>query len=151
MPLKERLVVEMNEAMRAGHQTKVSVIRMLRATIKNREIQKGKDYSLTDQEVLEVVASALKQRDEAIEQFGKGGRQDLVDKERAESEVLKSYLPEPITREQLLEEAKAVIKEVGAAGPKDMGKVMKALRPRVLGRIDGTTVSQVVKELLVQS
>jgi uncharacterized protein YqeY len=151
MPLKERLVAEMNDAMRAGHQTKVSVIRMLRASIKNREIQKGKDYSLTDQEVLEVVASALKQREEAIEQFGKGGRQDLVDQERAESEVLKSYLPEPITREQLLEEARAVINEVGAAGPKDMGKVMKSLRPRVLGRIDGNTVSQVVKELLAQS
>jgi uncharacterized protein len=151
MPLKERLVAEMNEAMRAGHQTKVSVIRMLRASIKNREIQKGKDHSLSDPEVLEVVATALKQREEAIEQFSKGGRQDLVDQERAESEVLKTYLPEPITREQLLEAAKTVIKEVGASGPKDMGLVMKTLRPRVLGRIDGNTVSQVVKELLVQA
>jgi uncharacterized protein len=148
--LKDRLLDEMKEAMRGGQQDKVSVIRMLRATIKNREIEKGKDSSLTDTEVMEVVASAIKQRHEAIELFSKGGRQDLVDQETREAEILKSFLPEPMTREALIEKARAVIQETGAAGPKDMGKVMKVLRPLVVGRADGGVISQVVKDLLAQ-
>lgn len=140
----------MKDAMRSGQSLKVSVIRMIRAAVKNREIEKGKDASLTDQEVMEVISSAIKQRRESIEQFTKGGRQDLVDKESQEAEILQSYLPEPIQKEELIQMVKAVIQETGAAGPRDMGKVMKTLRPRVIGRADGTTVSQVVKELLAQ-
>ncbi len=146
--LKDRLTADMKDAMKSKQASKLSVIRMLRSTIKYREIQQGKDYSLTDNEVLEVVASAFKQRQEAIEQFEKGGRQDLVDKEKEEAEILKSYLPTPLSKDELIEKAKSVIQETGASGPRDMGKVMKTLRPQVLGRIDGSQVSQVVKELL---
>ena len=148
--LKDRLMAEMKDAMRGRQQAKLSVIRMVRATIKNREIQKGKDYSLSDQEVTEVITSAIKQRHEAIEQFAKGGRQDLVAKETEESEILKSFLPEPLDHAAIVEKAIAVIEETGASGPKDMGKVMKGLRPQVIGRADGALVSQVVKELLAQ-
>lgn len=151
MLLQEQLVVEMKEAMRAGHQAKLSVIRMLRAAIKNREIQKGKDHTLTEQELWEVIASAIKQHREAIEQFSRGGRRDLVDKEQEEMEILKTFLPEPLTREELIEKAKAVIQETGAMGPKDMGKVMKVLMPQVVGRTEGAVVSQAVKDLLIQA
>ena len=149
MALPERLMVEMKEAMRAGDRPKVSVIRMLRATIKNREIQKGKDHPLTEQELLEVVIATVKQHRESIEQFSMGGRQDLVEKEQEEMAILKTFLPEPLTREDLIETAKAVIQETGATGQKDMGKVMKVLMPRVVGRAEGSTVRHVVKELLI--
>ncbi len=144
-------MVEMNDAMRAGNQAKLSVIRLLRAAIKNREIEKGKDHPLTEQELLEVVVSGIKQRRDAIEQFAKGGRQDLVDKEQGEMAILNAFLPKPLTREELIEKVKAVIRETGALGPKDMGKVMKALMPQVVGRIEGAAVSQVVKDLLAQT
>jgi uncharacterized protein YqeY len=151
MSLQERLVAEMKEAMRAGNQAKLSVIRLLRASIKNREIEKGKGNPLTEQELLEVVVSSIKQRRDSIEQFAKGGRQDLVEKEEKEAEILKAFLPQPLTREELIEKAKAVIRETGAQGPKDMGKVMKVLMPQVVGRVEGATVSQVVKDLLTQA
>lgn len=144
-------MVEMKDAMRAGHQAKLSVIRLLRAAIKNREIEKGKDHPLTEQELLEVVVSGIKQRRDAIEQFAKGGRQDLVDKEQEEMAILNTFLPKPLTREELIEKVKAVIRETGALGPKDMGKVMKALMPQVVGRIEGAAVSQAVKDLLAQT
>lgn len=144
-------MIEMKDAMRAGNQAKLSVIRLLRAAIKNREIEKGKDHPLTEQELLEVVVSGIKQRRDAIEQFAKGGRQDLVDKEQEEMAILNTFLPKPLTQEELIEKVKAVIRETGALGPKDMGKVMKALMPQVVGRIEGAAVSQVVKDLLAQT
>jgi uncharacterized protein len=151
MSLQERLLREMKESMRSGHQVKVSVIRMLRAAIKNREIAKGKDHPLTEQELWEVVSSSIKQRRDAVEQFSKGGRQDLVEKEQQEITILKTFLPEPLTREELIQKAKAIIEETRALGPKDIGKVMKALMPHVAGRAEGAIVSQVVKELLIQA
>jgi uncharacterized protein len=151
MSLQERLVAEMKEAMRAGNQEKLSVIRMLRASIKNREIEKGKANPLSDQDLLEVVVSSIKQRRDSIEMFTKGQRQDLADKEEREIEILKTFLPQPLSHEELIEKVKAVIQETGAQGPKDMGKVMKALMSKVVGRVEGATVSQVVKDLLSQA
>ncbi len=151
MSLQERLLTEMKEGMRSGHHAKVSVIRMLRAAIKNREIEKGKDHPLTEQELWEVVASSIKQHRDAVEQFSKGGRHDLAEKEQEEITILKTFLPEPLTREELIQKAKAIIQETHALGPKDIGKVMKALKPQVVGRAEGATVSQVVTELLAQA
>ena len=151
MSLQERLVAEMKDAMRSGHRMKVSVIRMLRAAVKNREIEKGKAYSLGDPEIWEVISSSIKQRRDAVEQFSKGGRQDLAQKEQDEISILKTFMPEPLTQEELIHKAKSVIQETGAQGPKDMGKVMKVLIPQVVGRVEGATVSQVVKDLLVQT
>ena len=142
---------EMKEAMRSGNQVKLSAIRMVRASIKNREIQKGKDHRLTDQEIMEVISSGIRQCKDSIEQFEKGGRKDLVDREKEEVSILQSFLPEPLSREELIKIAKDIIQETGAAGPKEMGKVMKALMPKILGRAEGTAASQIVKDLLIQT
>ena len=151
MSLQQRLLDEMKTAMRDGDALKVSVIRLLRASIKNKEISKGKSNPLTEQEILETVISATKQRKDSIELFTKGGRTDLVAKEQKELEILQTFLPQSLSMEELRAKAEAVIKELGASGPKDMGKVMKLLMPQVVGRVDGSAVGQVVKDLLAQS
>jgi uncharacterized protein len=151
MSLQERLIDEMKKAMREGDSLKVSVIRLLRASIKNKEIAKGKSHPLTEQDILETIQSAAKQRKDSIDMFSKGGRQDLVDKEQKELEILQTYLPTPLSPEELKSKAQSLIKELGASGPKDMGRVMKILMPQVIGRVDGSVVGQVVKDLLVAS
>ncbi|MBI3811219.1 MAG: GatB/YqeY domain-containing protein [Nitrospirae bacterium] len=151
MPLQQRLLDEMKTAMREGDALKVSVIRLLRASIKNKEISKGRNNPLTEQEVLETVISSTKQRKDSIELFTKGGRMDLVAKEQKELEILQTFLPQPLSLEELKVKTESVIKEMGASGPKDMGKVMKILMPQVVGRDDGSVVGQVVKDLLAKS
>jgi uncharacterized protein YqeY len=148
MALIDRLESEMKEALRAGDQTRLSVIRLLRSTIKNKEIEKGKGRPLSEEELFQLVGSAIKQRREAIEQFSRGGRQDLVDKERRELEILQGYLPEPLSRAELLEKARSAIAEAGARDIRQMGSVMKILMPQVAGRAEGAEVSRVVKDLL---
>ena len=148
MSLQQRITDDMKTAMRDGDALKVSVIRMLRATFKNKEIEKGKGNPLTEQDVIETLVSSVKQHKDSIDQFRKGGRMDLVSKEEKELEILQSYLPQPLSVEEVREKARTLIREIGAQGPKDMGKVMKALMPHVTGRADGSVVSQVVKDLL---
>src|SRR3989338_2612863 len=101
MTLQQKLTDEMKAGMRAGDTDRVSVIRLLRASIKNKEIEKGKGQTLSDEEILQVIASAVKQRKESIEQFAKGGREDLVEKEKRELAILQSFLPQPISDEEL--------------------------------------------------
>lgn len=151
MSLQQRLIDEMKTAMREGDTLKVSVIRLLRASIKNKEIAKGRDVPLTEQDLLETVISATKQRKDSIEQFTKGGRMDLVAKETKELEILQTFLPPSLSVEELKAQAQALIQGLGAHGQKDMGKVMKILMPQVTGRIDGAVIGQVVKDLLTQS
>jgi len=151
MSLQQRLLDEMKTAMRDGDALKVSVIRLLRASIKNKEISKGRSHPLTEQEILETVISATKQRKDSIELFTQGGRMDLVSKEQKELEILQTFLPQSLSLEEFKAQAQALIKEIGASGQKDMGKVMKILMPRVVGRIDGAVVGQVVRDLLTPS
>ena len=146
MSLLNRLTEELKEALRAGNHTKLSVIRLLKSSIKNREIEKM--APLTDEEVIGIIMTALKQRRESIEQFQKGGREDLVQKEKSELEVLHTFLPQQLSEEELVSEVQAVIREVGASSPKDMGKVMKIVMVRVKGRAEGARVSSLVKELM---
>lgn len=146
MSLLNRLTEELKEALRAGNHTKLSVIRLLKSSIKNREIEKM--APLTDEEIIDIIMTALKQRRESIEQFQKGGREDLVQKEKSELEVLQTFLPQQLSEEELAGEIQAVIREVGASSPKDMGKVMKILMIRLKGRAEGTKVSSLVKELM---
>lgn len=146
MSLLNRLTEELKEALRAGNHTKLSVIRLLKSSIKNREIEKM--APLTDEEVIDIIMTALKQRRESIEQFQKGGREDLVQKEKSELEVLQTFLPQQLSEEELVGEIQAVIREVGASSPKDMGKVMKILMIRLKGRAEGAKVSSLVKELM---
>jgi uncharacterized protein YqeY len=146
--LQERLIGEMKEAMKTGDTLKVSVIRMLRSSIKNKEIEKGKSQVLSENEIIELISSAIKQRGDSVEQFAKGGRTDLVEKEEREIQILKTYLPTPLSEEELRRMIQETLRESGAAASQDLGRVMKAIMPKVVGRADGAAVSRLVKEML---
>ncbi len=146
MSLKERLKADMKEAMKAKDKVKLSTIRMINSLIKNAEIEKRGE--LTDEEIIQLLMKYAKQRKESIEMYEKGGRQDLVEKEKAELAVVESYLPKQMSEEEIREIVKQTIEEVGASSVKDMGKVMKAVMPKVKGRADGSVVNRIVKELL---
>jgi len=146
MGLRERIDGDIKDALKAGAKDKVSTLRMLSAANKNKQIDKKRP--LTDEEIVETVRSLIKQRRDSIEQFGKGGRQDLVDKETAEVAVLEAYLPQQLSREELEAMVRDAVAQTGAQGAKDMGKVMKALIPMVGGRADGKLVSELVKHAL---
>ncbi len=146
MELKTRFGEDYKQALRAGDKLRVSVIRLLTALIKNREVEKR--GPLTDAEVLQAVVASCKQRQEAIEQYRHGGRQDLVDKESAELAVLQSYLPKALTSEELQAMVLEAIREVQATSLKEMGRVMGVLMPRITGRADGKAVNTLVREAL---
>ena len=147
--MKARLAEDYRAALRSGDKLKVSVIRLLTALIKNREVEKR--APLTDAEVMQAISSSCKQRQDSIEQYRQGGRQDLVDKETAELHILQSYMPQPFTAEEQEELVRAAIQEAQAASPKEMGKVMTLLKPKVTGRADGKVVSALVREMLSKS
>lgn len=149
MGLRERIDDDVKNALKSGAKDKLSTLRMLIAALKNKQID-NKRKPLTDEEVLESVRSLIKQRKDSIELFAKGGRQDLVDKETAEITVLDAYLPAAMSREELDSLIRDVIAQSGAQGSKDLGKVMKALVPKVGGRADGKLVSELVKNALGQ-
>jgi uncharacterized protein len=147
--LKTRLAEEFKTALRSGDKVRVSVIRLLNALIKNREVEKR--GPLTEAEVIQAVSTSCKQRQEAIEQYRQGRRQDLVDKETAELAILQSYLPRALTSEELQVLVLEAIREVQATSPREMGKVMAVLMPRVTGRADGTVVNVLVREILAKT
>ena len=149
MDLKTRLGEDFKQALSSGDKLRLSVIRLLTALIKNREVEKR--GPLTDAEVLQAIVASCKQRQEAIEQYRRGGRQDLVDKESAELEILQTYLPKPLTSEELHTMVLEAIREVQATSLKEMGKVMGLLMPRVTGRADGKMVNTLVREALAKS
>ncbi len=146
MQLREQIETDTKNALKSGLKEKVSTLRMLNAALKNKQIEKRRP--LSEEEVIETVRSLIKQRKDSIEQFAKGGRQDLVDKESAEVTVLEVYLPQQLSREELSGIVQTVITQTGAQGAKDMGKVMKTLIPLVGGRADGKLVSELVKNAL---
>jgi uncharacterized protein YqeY len=146
MGLREQIDADTKGALKAGAKEKVSTLRMLGAALKNRQIDKR--GPLTEDEVLEAVRSLIKQRRDSVEQFAKGGRQDLVDKETAEIAFLEVYLPQQLSREELEHLVREAVTQSGAHGSRDMGKVMKVLIPLVGGRADGKLVSELVKSAL---
>lgn len=141
---------EMKEAMRSGDSDRLSVVRLLRATIKNKEIEKGKGLKLAEEEVIQVISTAVKQRRESIDLFEKGGRQDLAEKEKKEMAILQSYLPQQISEEELRTKVKEAIAQSGASDVKQMGKVMKILVPQLVGRAEGDSISRMVRRCLEQ-
>lgn len=145
-PLIARIDSSLVASMKARDAARTSALRMVRAALKNREIDKR--GPLDETEVLEVVASLAKQRKESIEQFQAGGRQDLADKETAELKILQEFLPAELSAEELRQLVRSAVAEAGAASPKDMGKVMAALMPKVKGRADGRAVNAMVREIL---
>ncbi|MDD5037699.1 MAG: GatB/YqeY domain-containing protein [Dehalococcoidales bacterium] len=144
--LKEKLNTDLKEALRGGQKARVSAIRLVMAAIKNAEI--AKQAVLEDGDILGVIAKEARQRQESIEAFKQGNRQDLVDKEEAELAVLQGYLPQQMTRDDIIAEARRVIAEVGAHGPGDKGKVMPKLVAQLKGKADGREINSVVTELL---
>jgi uncharacterized protein YqeY len=146
MALKEDIQSNMRDALRAGQKERLGVIRMLLAAVKQREIDER--VELDDAGVLQVVDKLIKQRREAATQFGDAGRQELAEQELAEIEVLKEYLPEPLSEAELAALIDDVIGATGAASIRDMSKVMKAIRERAQGRADMATVSRQVKARL---
>ena len=146
MLLKDQFAEDLKDAMRQRDETRKTTLRLLITAIKNAEVAAIKQ--LDDREVLSVVAKQVKQRRESIEEFGKAGRQDLVDQEAAEMRVLETYLPPAMDREEVVAEARKAIAEVGAQGPGDKGKVMSALVPRLAGRAEGRLINEIVTELL---
>ena len=146
MGLKERLVQDMKEAMKSKDKLRLSTIRMINSLIKNAEIDKRRE--LTDEEIVQLLQKYAKQRRESIELYEKGGRQDLVEKEKAELAVVESYLPSQMNEEELKELISRAIEETGAASVKDLGKVMQWIMPKVKGRADGSLVNRLVREAL---
>ena len=146
MGLREKIDTDTKEALKSGAKDNLSTLRMLNAALKNKQIDKRR--SLTEEEVFETVRSLIKQRKDSIEQFAKGGRQDLVDKETAEVAVLEVYLPQQLSREELEVMVRDAVAQTSAQGARDMGKVMKALIPMVGGRADGKLISELVKNAL---
>ncbi len=147
MKLSERVNHDISAAMKAQNQRRLSPLRMLKAAIMNKGVEKGRD--LDDAEVLQVVASLVKQRRDSIEQFAKAGRADLVEKETGEIAVLQEYQPPAATAEEIEEAVAAAIAETGASSQKDMGKVMKAVMPRLAGKTaDGKKVNEAVRRKL---
>ncbi|RMG71146.1 MAG: GatB/YqeY domain-containing protein [Nitrospirae bacterium] len=146
MTIKEKIDSDLKEALKSGDSLSVSILRLLKSAIKNKEIEKSSP--LSDEDVLSVLSSQAKQLREAISEYEKAGRHELAEKERKELSVLQRYLPEQLSEEELRKLIAEVIAETGASTPRDMGKVMKTLMPRVKGRADGKVVNQMVKEML---
>jgi uncharacterized protein YqeY len=147
MKLLEQVNADIAQAMRARETVRLSALRMLKTALTNKSVEKGRD--LDDNEGLQLVGTLIKQRRESIEQFQKGGRQDLVDREAAEITVLESYLPPPVTEAELSQIIEQAVTESGASSAKDMGKVMKVVMGRLTGRTaDGRVVSDLVKKRL---
>jgi len=144
--LKERITEDMKAAMRAKEADRLGAIRMLTAAIKQKEVDER--VELDDAAVVAIVDKLLKQRKDSIEAFEKAGRQDLVDKEKAEATVLQAYLPARLSAAEVQAEVKAIVAELGAAGPGDMGKVMGAAKQRLAGKADMGQVSAAVKAAL---
>ena len=155
MDLKGKIKQNLSAALKEKRTLEVLVLRQLLAAILNKEKEKRfkakeeKDIQLTDEEVIEVISSEAKKRRESIVEFEKGKRQDLVEKEKKELEILKKYLPEQLSEKEIRKLVEEAISETGAKEIKDMGKVMSELMPKVRGKADGSLVSKIVKELLV--
>jgi len=160
--LKEKINQDIKQAMQSKEELFLLVLRGISAAIHNKEIEKRTKLSkteqdikkleeqskLTEEEVIEVISSEAKKRRDSIEEFTKGNRQDLVDKEIKELEIIKTYLPEQMSEDAIREIIKKAIAETNAAGPKDTGKVMSAIMPQLKGKADGNLVSKIVGELL---
>ena len=149
MNVHEQLMADLKAALREQDRVRKSAIRMAIAALKNARVEKNAD--LTEDEMIATLAKEVKQRRNAMAEFERAGRKDLVASESAELTILEAYLPEALSEEELVELARQVIAETGADNPKRMGQVMSALMPRVRGRADGRQVSQIVRELLTSA
>ena len=147
MTFVEKVNQDISEAMRAKDQDRLGPLRMLKAALMNKKVERGKD--VTDSEAQQVVSTLVKQRKDSVEQFTNAGRQDLADKEKAEIAILETYLPPPVSREELEKAVDEAVRTTGASSPKDMGGVMKAVMAGLAGRnADGKLINELVRARL---
>lgn len=146
MSLKQQIVDDLTNAMKAKEATKTGALRMVKAAIMTREKEKEQGAVLTDEETLKILQTLVKQRRDSIEQYEKAGRFDLSEKEREELSFIETYLPQSASAEEIERAVKTAIAETGATSPKEMGLVMKAVQSKFAGRsADGKTISEIVK------
>ena len=148
MTLKDTIISDLTEAMKAKEADRVSTLRMVKANLMNRQIEKGSE--LDDDDMQKLLRSLVKQRRDSIEQYEKAGRQELVDKETAEIAVIETYLPQAASQEEIEQAVSGAIAETGASSMKDMGKVMPVAIERAAGRADGRRLSAAVREELTK-
>ena len=148
MSLKDKISDDLKQALKDSDDLRKRTLRVLISAVHNAEIEKG--APLDDSGVLAVIAKQAKQRRESAEEFSKGNRQDLVEREEAEAAVLQTYLPAAMSREEIAAAARKVIAEVGAQGPRGVGKVMPVLVKQLAGRAEGGEISAVVREILAE-
>src|SRR5688572_19149039 len=144
--LSEQIRADLTAAMKAQEKERLSTLRMLQSAIKNEQINTG--HELSDEEAMTVIRKAVKQRQDSIEQYTKGNRPELAEKERSEMELLKAYLPPELTDEEIESAVREIIASTGAQSKKDMGKVMKDATARYRGRVDGKKIQEIVSRLL---
>jgi uncharacterized protein YqeY len=144
--LEQRITEELKKAIRSREETRVSCLRLLKASIKNKQVEKGRE--LADEEVIGLISSAIKKGKESVEAFRKGRREDLATKEEDEIMILQEYLPKQLGTEEIEKAVREVVSQLGATGPKDLGKVMKEAMVRMAGRADGKTVNEIARSVL---
>lgn len=146
MSLKERLMSDLKDAMREGDQIRKDAIRMVRAAVKNKEIELQQEIS--DEKVIEIISQEVKRRKEAIEMFEKGGRDDLVEREKAQLEILLAYMPEQMSREEIKEVVQEIVEDMNATSIRQLGPVMGRAMEELKGRAEGNVVNEVAREIL---
>lgn len=146
MSLRDDISKEVIVALKAGEKLKLSTLRLLLSAVQYKEVDLKRP--LTDEETQQMISTLIRQRHDSVEQFRKGGRPELADKEEAEIEILKVYLPRQMSEDELRAVVKDAAVKAGATGPGDMGKLMKAVMPLVKGKAEGKAVSDMVKEVL---
>ena len=146
MGLKSEIQDSMKTAMKSGDRVSLSALRLLWSALHNEEIKERRD--LSPEEIIKIISSLCKQRQESIEYFRKGRRTDLLEKEEADLEVLRRFLPQALSEEELRSLIRSSIEEVGAKGVQDLGKVMKQIMPKVTGRTEGKRVNELAREIL---
>jgi hypothetical protein len=148
LSLLERIQSDIKDSLRSGQKERLSILRMVMAQIKNKAIEKGRDAQLTEDEIIDLLSGMLRKMEESVTQFTMGGREDLAEKEKSEMVVIREFMPEPLSVEQIDGLIAEAIKETHATSAKEMGSVMKWLTPKTMGRADNRVVSQKVKALL---
>ncbi|MEN8263970.1 MAG: GatB/YqeY domain-containing protein [Nitrospirota bacterium] len=146
MSVFEKIEYDLKKSLKSGDKNRVSILRMVKSDVKNREIEKGDP--LTDEDIQAILRSFSKKARESIDQFTKAGRDELAEKEKAELAVIQEYLPKQLSEEDVRKTVRDVIDETGAAGVKDMGRVMKSVMAKLKGQADGRLVNNLVKEAL---
>ncbi|HKJ46428.1 MAG TPA: GatB/YqeY domain-containing protein [Balneolales bacterium] len=150
MSLYDTILSDLKNAMKAKEKDRLRVLRSLKAALLEKEIseRKGGQAKLTDEQIVQVLTKAAKQRKESIEQFERAGRDDLVENEKVELAIIEEYLPEMMSEDKVAELIDEVIAQVGASSPQDMGKVMGVIMPKVKGKADGSMVNKIVRQKL---